>query len=219
MRKILISIFLFVLVALTALASSSLIKDIISINDWNLIGDNVETVISTKVISGEVINADILNAKFYSINQKINMTTSIGEIKHSLLDKNSFQGIYGNCWVLVSDPLANLPNMEGRFLRNSNSNEDYLGQTEEYSTALPNNPFVTSVDGNHRHKLEATVLGAGSGTYDNSGTHDSSRATHTNYAGEHTHIIENGGDEETRPENLTVNMFIRINNDCDLGGS
>jgi len=129
----------------------------------------------------------------------------------------------------------NLPDYRGRFLRgqdqgtgrdpnagtrgamNSGGNVgDAIGSVEGGATALPVNPFSTSPSGAHTHQYlrPARTGGDQSGSNwvpwviaaDQYGTTGQPEGTAD---GAHTHTIDKGGDNETRPVNASVNYLIK----------
>lgn len=122
----------------------------------------------------------------------------------------------------------NLPDYRGRFLRgvdagvgrdpdasartssgNNGNTGDDVGTVQGFATALPITPFTTSTTGNHTHSyshmVQTTAVNvAGGGPHDihyGSGT--------TGSSGDHNHAISSGGDNETRPGNISVHYIIK----------
>jgi hypothetical protein len=110
-----------------------------------------------------------------------------------------------------------IPDLRGMFLRGINPNSlRIVGSLERYATALPmTKKFTgsTTVDGNHLHGGGAAV--SGSGDRYNAGGRDYAviNAAQTALAAGHSHQIEvtGGGDDETRPDNVAVYFYIKIN--------
>ena len=233
------NIFFILLFPIIAFSSNSIIENIISSNSWNEVYQNLELVISENLVDGEKVKSKVLNAKIKSLNQKIEMSTAIGEIVHSLLEEDDFISSHGDCWVSIKGQSSitkiggeiqniidtdygvltsktSLPDARNKFLRNAGGNASNVGETQSYATALPNNNFITNESGRHRHEFDGIAVRASGNTHNEEYDHDGSLVTRTDLAGKHTHTITSGGDEETRPENLTVNMFIRVNNVCNF---
>jgi microcystin-dependent protein len=123
----------------------------------------------------------------------------------------------------------NLPDYRGRFLRGvdmgagrdpdaasrvesgtSGNAGDEVGTVQMCSTAMPNNPFSTSTNGNHRHAHDPEV------THPNGGLEGLASNPvwivspgYTDYAGIHSHTVSGGGDNETRPENVYLYYIIK----------
>lgn len=116
-----------------------------------------------------------------------------------------------------------LPDLRGVFLRGMNSGrsdgkqdpemERYAGGLQLSATKLPNKGFtgLSKESGEHTHTQKAPRhYGAGAGDHarakpDGSGT--------TSPSGKHSHTvsINGGGDSETRPRNVAVFFYIKIN--------
>lgn len=85
-----------------------------------------------------------------------------------------------------------------------------VGSFQDYATALPNNPFITSEDGEHIHTLNYRD-NTGIGTATPGGSDFLSQSVReTNPAGIHFHTIDSGGDSETRPKNISWNHYIKV---------
>ena len=126
----------------------------------------------------------------------------------------------------------NLPDYRGRFLRGvddgagrdpdagsrtamnaGGATGDEVGSVEAEATALPGNPFATSMDGLHSH-LAPTTTGTGGayevgGIYPEASGFDYVAAAPTSADGLHSHTVASGGDAETRPVNAAVNWIIK----------
>ncbi|MBV2090751.1 MAG: hypothetical protein AB2604_01485 [Candidatus Thiodiazotropha taylori] len=111
----------------------------------------------------------------------------------------------------------NVPDMRDRFLRGKGTLSTSLGGLQDDATSLPNNAFISSHDGQHSHRYhhfgtqnkhwgrdDALVT-------DGTSPDGSGSVNYTESAVNHDHTIVSGGDTETRPINVTVNYFIRIN--------
>ena len=125
----------------------------------------------------------------------------------------------------------NLPDLRGRFLRGATyttandpdsaariaSNPggnvgNQMGTFQNYGTAVPTIPFVTSQDGLHKHWVKHAPVN--NNAYAIMGSHygiwnDGSVATEP--AGNHAHYMPagSGWDRETRPINIYVNFLIK----------
>ena len=126
----------------------------------------------------------------------------------------------------------NVPDARGLFFRGKNNGrsdgnenpagEQDLGSYEDDTTRRPRNSnFSTDPSGSHYHVQGQVAGGAGRyGTtntgingqfYDTGGGISGTNGQNTSSAGNHTHFVTGGGDAETRPKSLTVNIFIKIN--------
>lgn len=223
-------IYLFLLINIT-FASNTVIENIIQDDNWILNGQNVNLVIHSDFINSDALKSDVINAKIQALNKKIEIISRVGDIKHSILDLNSFQNKYGDCWVLMTGQevdnsdyktitgRTHLPNAERKYLRNFGTKTASLAETQGQATGRPNSPFVTSEDGEHRHGFVNLINPNNGGGYDNEGNKDGSSVSYTKYTGNHSHTIVSGGDAETRPSSFTINMFVKINNICNLNSN
>jgi hypothetical protein len=122
------------------------------------------------------------------------------------------------------------PDLRGMFIRGLNEfergvvrsdgrqdpdgNERTAGQLQLFTTAIPRNKFtgITSTAGRHTHSYDAArPFDAGAGSHDRAKPSGETKTTAE--AGDHSHTIEisGGGDKETRPSNIAVYYYIRIN--------
>ena len=131
-----------------------------------------------------------------------------------------------------SDPNTdfNLPDLGGRFLRGVDSSAEQrdpdrdsrtaskpggntgnsVGSVQEDATKRPNEDFTTNTTGSHRHAIlvNKTLGSQGSTTWAGSGSPWTSSVCSD--AGNHSHTISGGGDNETRPINAYVNWIIKF---------
>jgi hypothetical protein len=163
------------------------------------------------------------SASFGSFTSAVSDPNPVGTVVHSMLTLAQFQSIYGTTWVLADGGSATgsmyaavtgsstVPDMRGQFLRGKNNgradgNQDPDG--ERLAGNLQGHQFASH---NHGGSTAAQNLsrnfGAGTGAYA-AGTHgtDTTRAE-----GSHAHTINAEGGNETRPRNVAVNIFIKIN--------
>lgn len=109
-----------------------------------------------------------------------------------------------------------LPDLRGLFPRgaqaaNAAGPGAVVGTVQESSTRLPTNPFVLQEAGEHTHTLVNLPTG-NHHTYYTAGHQTAAwrdDATATNGAGAHSHVINVGGDKETRPVNVYVDFVIK----------
>jgi hypothetical protein len=110
-----------------------------------------------------------------------------------------------------------VPDMRGLFLRGANYNRtdqwadlqphDAEGRQED-TTRMPRTGFTVTSAGAHSHTVAATGAEDGWGRLEIGGPATDTMSTSTN--GDHTHTLS-GGDPETRPRNIAVYFYIRIN--------
>lgn len=161
----------------------------------------------------------------------------VGSVVHSMLTEAQFQAIKGSGWVLMDGRdvtgssyaglVGNntLPDARGLFLRAKNNlrldgkqNPDgdlVLGTFTADKTAP--NGLATASDGAHQHYLgdvkgnfwDQAANYTNALNADGTPLNDIEPDSYSASAGAHTHSIT--GDNETAPNALTVNIFIRIN--------
>ena len=136
-------------------------------------------------------------------------------------------------WALASDQdvsgseyakqvAAKVPDLRGMFLRGMNEGRKdgdpdttrAPGAEQPFATALPVTEFALSKAGSHQHYFDNDSIGH---VGKSSGSHGPGPAANPAYgsgpmgaAGEHIHNIS-GGDKETRPKNVAVYYYVRIN--------
>lgn len=125
----------------------------------------------------------------------------------------------------------NVPDYRGRFLRGVDGGVgrdpdavtrsimatggnagDAVGSVQGQATALPATPFTTASAGEHTHQAPtnnglASTFEVADGAA--RGYDYGSQAPPTTAAGAHGHVVDGGGDAETRPENAAVNWIIK----------
>ena len=140
---------------------------------------------------------------------------NVGEVKQSILTEAQFQSLYGDTWVLMDgrditgSDLATvtgnttLPDARGIFLRGKNNGRS--DGNENPAGELAEGTYEADEFGSHFHRVsrENDVPGlqyhtarAFRGAYSTSGS------------GSTTDTV---GGNETRPKNITVNTFVKIN--------
>ena len=128
--------------------------------------------------------------------------------------------------VLLSDPLASVPDLRAMFLRGMSEGREgeyadpdrmrKAGVPQLCATSRPAIPFKTESTGQHDHPFvwnNTDVKGIGARTsaqsyVGNGGTQD---RTAVQPGGMHAHTVTEGGDFETRPNNVAVYYYIKIN--------
>lgn len=173
--------------------------------------------IISNVYAGEAKKqGDVINAKHIN-----NQSFTVGDIKHSLLTESQYQNLMGDCWVKMigqssitlsdnsSQNIINtdygqitgkssLPNANGRFLRNTGVST--TGGDSVNIGELQEDSFKAHHHGNSRDNTAWS--GAGS-----SKTNVTTRGYNIGDA--------TVGGSETRPKGLGVNLFIKVNHECN----
>jgi hypothetical protein len=114
---------------------------------------------------------------------------------------------------------ASVPDLRGIFLRGANLGRQDAsrdpdgdrilgGEPQEAATAMPKAGFLVLPGGAHTHGLPSGGHAPGWGRLEEGGGGDRGIGTSSN--GEHAHRLS-GGDIETRPRNVAVAYFVRIN--------
>ncbi|MCP4369955.1 MAG: hypothetical protein GY797_17845 [Deltaproteobacteria bacterium] len=133
------------------------------------------------------------------------------------------RNVEGSKYVQISGTSV-VPDLRGLFLRGLNvgrkdgkqdlDNDRKPGDFQDNATSLPKAAFVgeTSIDGRHSHSYDAArPYNSGAGNHDRAKS--SGQVNSTSPAGEHKHRVQikAGGDPETRPKNVSVYYYIKIN--------
>lgn len=175
-----------------------------------------------QVSTGDKIKANDFN----------NSTFQIGDIKHSILTESKFQGLHGDCWVLMSGQdisstdlgayaeISNLPNItsNGEFLRQA---------TSSVSVGTIQLDAIRNIKG----KFGAEGFSRDTGDTSSSGALYQESRKHRAYGGAgYSGSVQIGLDAsrglpegtttdpitgENRPKNLSVNMFVKIKKKCN----
>jgi microcystin-dependent protein len=108
------------------------------------------------------------------------------------------------------------PDRAARFASNTGGNTgDAVGTVQATATKLPTTPFVTGTDSvDHTHGINTGLNGGGTRTvvYRDDSLNDEDIGPSTGTTGVstfHTHTVQTGGDNESRPPNIYVNYIIR----------
>jgi microcystin-dependent protein len=162
----------------------------------------------------------------------------VGSIQQSMLTESQWATLLGPVegakWVLADGRnctgtkygqitgKSTLPDLRGAFLRSAGQNNNKstkwnggaVGEWFEDSTALPKTAFTTSNPGNHDHGGMAglNVVAQDLRNHDVNPTAGGNAEGVRNFQadGGHTHTIS-GGDAQTAPVHVAVNVFIKIN--------
>ena len=192
-----------------------------------------------------IILLSLLNVTFANVEKgsqisakKFNESSlSIGTIQTSLLTENQFQSLQGSCWVKMQgqdvstsdygqlkkdsannqDLVVLLPNSSGRFLRDSGGYAEPLGKVQD--DAIRNiTGEVKSTSTNEFVLGEENITGSGAfemlpSISQYNPTKGSATTQSRGFKFDAGNVVPVA--EENRPKNLTVNMFIKINHDCN----
>ena len=144
---------------------------------------------------------------------------SIGDIIHSMLTEEKFIAENGAGWVLADgrdvtgskyDTLilgglgGNIPDMRGQFLRGKNNGRSDGQENPDGEIDL--GIFTNQKVGSHRHRTSAAYSGRYGG-YTLSGTRGVFAVNSGSGTADYTDF---DGGNETAPKNITVNIFIKI---------
>ncbi|TGR83017.1 hypothetical protein EN866_34510 [Mesorhizobium sp. M2D.F.Ca.ET.223.01.1.1] len=155
---------------------------------------------------------------FSSYLDPVAFAKSIDEIEGDDITKRTWiladgRNVTGTVFAkLTNDPTV--PDLRKMFLRGLDPKENRApGAVEEYATALPHKDFtgITSQDGQHHHDnglaFDGDKMPVGMGNA------DVSSYGPTKDAGLHKHsvTINGGGDDETRPKNVGLYYYIKVN--------
>jgi len=140
-----------------------------------------------------------------------NCTGAVGDVKYSILDPSKFREVNGDCWVLMDGRnlptgntlremgYANIPDARGVFLRSlDNRTTERLDVDREFGTSVghyQDDEFKSHHHGNARDNV--SWIGGGS-TFTNVTTGGNNQSSALR------------GGNETRPKNIIVWTYIRI---------
>jgi hypothetical protein len=173
--------------------------------------------------------------------QEVVCSGAVGDVKYSILNPTQFAAVNGSCWVplkggsIAGSKLAtitgnpNLPDVGGLFIRSQEfpgaANQDPDRDSNSAIANFQDQAFLshshtgsTSTDGSHSHSFseegvyDYNCSGTGCSSNDREYYPTTNGGT-TSTAGAHTHTltINNTGGTETRPKNLNLWTYIRIN--------
>lgn len=166
-------------------------------------------------------NIDKLSVRS-SLDFKSNSLGSVGEIRTSMLDEVMFQTQMDETWVLMDGRsvagsfyeqltgLSTLPDARGQFLRGKNNGRNDGDQDPAGERVLGN--YQADAMQGHHHAVEVSnVINAGSG---GGAGGSSAYGTDVQEVLNPTSDGVNGTprtDNETRPKNIAINYFIKVN--------
>jgi len=118
------------------------------------------------------------------------------------------------CLARASETKFCVPDMTNKFLRGIAADSGrQVGSLEQQATNLPKNIKVSISEGAHQHSVINTAHSSHSGGNSGRGSHLGALTTrNTSGSGSHVHTVTiTGGDDETRPVNIGVYYYIKIN--------
>lgn len=158
----------------------------------------------------------------------------VGTVIPSMLPPDVFSKSYGDSWALADGRTvsistkyykltnsSHIPDLRGNFIRGMNHGisadpdaNRVVGGFQNQGTRLPANQFTgtTNAGGIHTHTYSAPIpYNAGAGNHQRAKPAGETRTT--DQAGNHAHTvtITGGGDVETRPRNISMYFYIKVN--------
>ena len=136
----------------------------------------------------------------------------VGEVKQAFLTEAQFQAQTSSDWVLADGRDAtgseyatitgntNIPDLRGQFLRGKNNGRTDGNENPDGESDL--GTFQNDEFKSHTHGIiysEEGYAGGGGG------------GDHVNYSNDGVVDTTSSGGDETRPKNITINYFIKIN--------
>lgn len=175
------------------------------------------TLIQASKLNELITQLNELNSKVTLLEQKILPT---GSIVNSLLSLNQFKAENGDCWRAMDGQALNptddlrslygytsIPNASGRFLRNSGGDAAPLAQAQE-DAMQPITGYAGLIM--YGNSADGSFYGSGTLTQLPGGTPAPAQSLYINTA------RQTRTASETRPKNLTVNMFIKFKKACNF---
>ncbi len=170
---------------------------------------------------------------------KVICSGAVGDVKYSIYNPTKFAEVNGDCWIpmdgrnIANTKLSTLigsnfaPDASGLFLRAQeySGNNDPDRTTETAAATLQNDEVQghnhtgsLGSGGNHTHTANRAVQLGSVNTTDGIGTHPGRWSMTalgsgtSNAGGKHTHTItlNNTGQTETRPVNMNLYVYIRV---------
>jgi len=163
-------------------------------------------IISITYSFANVQSGDEIKAVEYN-----NSKFTIGDIKTSILTLAEFQTLHGSCWIKLNQGADNsnvdITGSDLATLKSVNSIKSATGRVLRAEGGLSNPLGETQED-----EFESHVHGVGVQL----GSRDYGGGTNTMvYNNSYNVNTKAAGGNETRMKNLTVNMFIKINHECN----
>ena len=173
------------------------------------------------LLSASCINVSSLKKRISQLEKTSLNNYQVGDIVYSLLDETNFKKNHGNDWVLMKkmslidtklSELTNiyeLPDARGVFLRGKNNGRKIeTGNSEgeknigHYQEDLSNRLLSVRANSGSQGDIRQTTI-----------PHDGSwsSAIRNRHSQNPDHLVFRLNGHETRPRNITVNIFIKIN--------
>lgn len=164
---------------------------------------------ATLATYGSVSTGEKITAKNFN-----ESTLGVGAVQHSLLTQTQFQAQHGDCWVKMSGQSvagsdyetitgkSTLPNSAGRFLRDIGGNAPALGETQE-----------DAFQGHHHNAMGYGNNGGSLGPAADGSSGDLGQLKITSPKSDGVNGTPRTANE-TRPKNLGINLFVKINHKC-----
>jgi len=199
----------------------------------NPLPNSVSVITGTVVSAGTTIIATIQsNSKAGTIEMTGGTAAPPGYLlcdgtSYARADYADLFNVIGTAYGTADGSSFNVPDMQGMFVRGIDNSAgtdpdvgdrtaaaaggntgDNVGSVQTDATALPNTNFATSNPGNHTHSYtyRSTMTNATNGGGASRASSGTTGGT-TGGSGSHTHTLS-GGDDETRPVNVSVNYII-----------
>lgn len=174
----------------------------------------------------KLLSSFILILVFGQLNAQVDSlgcTGALGDAKYSILAIDDFQEVNGDCWVLMEGQnisssrlgaygYSEIPDARGYFIRahDTHDHDDPDRVDQDRSTTLPVGSIQMDQFKSHNHNLGAhglmrtyTLNSSATGGFDNTITEPNIRDLPLQ--------MPNRGGTETRPKNISLYLYIRIN--------
>lgn len=146
----------------------------------------------------------------------------VGDVKQSLLTATEFALVNGDCWEamtgqsvasteLPSKGIATMPDLTGRFVRNTGGNAAAIGVAQ--AELLVSHKHLQN-DVHRKQTASGQTYSSGNGE-ETRGTGIVKGTGSTSRTSPYT-SLDNIGGTETKPINLTINHFIKVKEECNF---
>lgn len=207
MKKILTSLVFISAFSLSALGSQTLINAILSADVNTSLGRKV--ILDSRLEKNDSFVAAVFNKKIKALKLELIHSSHIGDIKPSMLTESEYQANFGTSWVLAKGQNVagsqysiitgrnSLPDLRGVFPRGKNN-----GATTNPAGDLALGTYQADEIKSHQHYYYVPQLNATGGP-----SMDYAYSTGFIWG----RWTDASGGAESRPRNITVNYFIKIN--------